>query len=330
MLLTKSLLLNHLRVIIPKQCRCKLSLANATRHSSSLPGNVVVIGSFKDKILKPDIKAIEETSETRHSIESANLVRGLNQPKPLHKEAVTVWVDDFKQEVPKFDRSASLHPNVFDVHPRMDILHEVVRWQERYREVDYAWTRTRAEMGRGKRKPWPQKGTGRVRQGSSTPPHWKRGGIAHGPRGPVSLYYKPNDSVLTNGLTIALTVKQIQNDLIIADSMDIPLASEQYFNNLLLNRSIPDSTCLFVHRDQMCPVELGVLLNKKKSHNLMPLSALNVWSILKHDKLVLSLDVLDELEEKIVWQQTKYEWLGRPHNFYRDMPGTKYAEEKIL
>jgi len=327
-MLAKRLLLHPFRTL-PKQCQCKLSLSNAEKQSS-LPGNLVVIGSFKEKILKQDTFAEEPPCTNQHGFELAKNVRCLKQPTAKHKEAVPVWVDDFKEEVPRFDRCASLHPSVFDVHPRMDILHEVTRWQERYREVDYAWTRTRAEMGRGKRKPWPQKNTGRVRQGSSTPPHWKRGGIAHGPRGPVSLYYKPHDSILTYGLTIALTVKRIQNDLIVADSMDIPLASEQYFNNLLLNRSIPDLTCLFVHRDQMCPVELGVLLNKKKVHNLMPLSALNVWSILKHDKLVLSLDVLDELEEKIIWQQNRYDWLGKPHNFYKDMPGTKYANETVV
>lgn len=324
-MLTKRLFFKHQLKQVTKECCCKLSLSFPSAQST-LPPNLVVIGSFKEKILKNDvdIKELENTTPVP-SIESANNVRSLQHATSKHKTAVPVWVDDFMEEMPKFDRAASLHPAVFDVHPRMDILHEVVRWQERYREVDYAWTRTRAEMGRGKKKPWPQKGTGKVRQGSSTPPHWKKGGIAHGPRGPISLYYKPNDSVLTQGLTVALTVKLIQNDLIVADSMDIPLASDSYFDNLLTERNIADSTVLYVHRDHECPIELGRLLEHKSAHNLMPLSALNVWSILKHDKLVLALDVLDELEEKIMWQQTKYEWLGKPHNFYRDMPGRKYA-----
>lgn len=309
-----------------KECCCCLSLSFSNAQST-LPPNLVIIGSIKEKnlIQNADISELEDTSIP--SIELANNVRSLQHATAKHKKPLQVWVDDFMGQTPKFDRAASLHPSVFDVHPRMDILHEVVRWQERYREVDYAWTRTRAEMGRGKKKPWPQKGTGKVRQGSTTPPHWKKGGISHGPRGPISLYYKPNDSVLTQGLTVALTVKLIQNDLIIADSMDIPLASDSYFSALLTERNIAHSTVLYVHRDHECPIEMGRLLEKNSTHNLMPLSALNVWSILKHDKLVLALDVLDELEEKILWQQTKYEWIGnKPHNFYKDMPGRKYAD----
>ena len=42
-------------------------------------------------------------------------------------------------------------------------------------------TLTRAEVSGGNQKPWRQKGTGRARQGSTRAPHWRHGGIAHGP-----------------------------------------------------------------------------------------------------------------------------------------------------
>src|SRR5436190_575856 len=40
---------------------------------------------------------------------------------------------------------------------------------------------TRSEVSGGNQKPWRQKGTGRARQGSTRAPHWRHGGIAHGP-----------------------------------------------------------------------------------------------------------------------------------------------------
>src|SRR6266436_6479744 len=42
-------------------------------------------------------------------------------------------------------------------------------------------TKTRSEVSGGNQKPWRQKGTGRARQGSTRAPHWRHGGIAHGP-----------------------------------------------------------------------------------------------------------------------------------------------------
>src|SRR5206468_9396017 len=42
-------------------------------------------------------------------------------------------------------------------------------------------TKTRRWVMGGNQKPWRQKGPGRARQGSTRAPHWRHGGIAHGP-----------------------------------------------------------------------------------------------------------------------------------------------------
>lgn len=42
-------------------------------------------------------------------------------------------------------------------------------------------TKSRSEVAGGGRKPYRQKGTGRARQGSTRAPHWRHGGIVHGP-----------------------------------------------------------------------------------------------------------------------------------------------------
>lgn len=44
-------------------------------------------------------------------------------------------------------------------------------------------TLTKGDVRGGGRKPWRQKGTGRARQGSTRNPHWRGGGVAHGPDG---------------------------------------------------------------------------------------------------------------------------------------------------
>lgn len=52
----------------------------------------------------------------------------------------------------------SLHPDVFGAMPRIDLIHQNVTWQRKYRYVSFAHTKVRSEVRGGGRKPWPQKG----------------------------------------------------------------------------------------------------------------------------------------------------------------------------
>merc|ERR1719347_157057 len=67
------------------------------------------------------------------------------------------------------------HPEVFGVYPRIDIIHDNLEWQRKYNVVNYAHCKSVHEMiymYGGGAKPWPQKGTGRARQGSTRAPQW--------------------------------------------------------------------------------------------------------------------------------------------------------------
>ena len=287
-----------------------------------LPSNLVLFGIAKDKqkILLPE--------DVSPPSDECPLIRKCINRMQKNRQPIRHWVDSLQNEVPEYTKAAELHPQVFGVHPRMDILHQVVTWQKRYREVEYSWARSRAEMGRGKKKPWPQKGTGRVRQGSRTAPGWKNGGIYRGPRGPKSHYYKLHDRVLFHGLTIALTVKLIQSDLILVEHSDIAASDEECLAQFVENRELTDNSMLFVHSEKNYPENLANVLETARTSSLMPSVALNVYSILKHDKLILPVEILDDLENKLLWTFYRYNWLGEPHNFYKDMPGSKNLKEE--
>jgi large subunit ribosomal protein L4 len=71
---------------------------------------------------------------------------------------------------------------VFAITPNIAVMHQVVTAQLAAARSGTHSTKTRAEVRGGGAKPWRQKGTGRARQGSIRAPHWRGGGVAHGPK----------------------------------------------------------------------------------------------------------------------------------------------------
>jgi large subunit ribosomal protein L4 len=75
-----------------------------------------------------------------------------------------------------------LAPAIFGIQPNVPVMHQVVTAQLAAARAGTHATKSRAEVSGGGAKPWRQKGTGRARQGSSRAPHWRGGGVAHGPQ----------------------------------------------------------------------------------------------------------------------------------------------------
>lgn len=95
--------------------------------------------------------------------------------------------------------------DVFNTTVRRDILHRVVRWQLAARQQGTHKTKTRSEVSGGGRKPRPQKGSGRSRQGTIRAGQWRGGGVIHGPV-PRSHAFKLLKNIRRLGLKSALSV----------------------------------------------------------------------------------------------------------------------------
>ncbi|KAF5400047.1 39S ribosomal protein L4 mitochondrial [Paragonimus heterotremus] len=127
-----------------------------------------------------------------------------------------------------------LHPDVFAVFPRLDLVHKNLYWQAHYRMVDWRCITTRAELPyRSNRKPWPQKGTGRARHGNRRTHIWVGGGQCKGPRGPESYFSILPRDVRLAGLLSMLTIKHAQDDLHIVDDMALSDSLEQQAKDIL-------------------------------------------------------------------------------------------------
>jgi len=78
-------------------------------------------------------------------------------------------------------KAVALPAALFDGTVNEDVLHRAVITYLSNQRQGTSNTLTRSEVSGGNQKPWRQKGTGRARQGSTRAPHWRHGGIAHGP-----------------------------------------------------------------------------------------------------------------------------------------------------
>lgn len=203
-----------------------------------------------------------------------------------------------------------LHPDIFACPPRMDLLHRNTKWQVLYKYINYDWAPTRAERPGGGRKPLPQKGTGYHRAGSIRAPQRKGGGVDHGPRGPLSKFYMLSESDRVHGLCIALSVKYAQKDLHIVDSLQIPSDEPEYLQDLLDTRFWGFSA-LFVDDTDRMPQNIALAANEVGHVNLMPVYGLNVYSMIKHETLVLTLRAVEKIEKKLLEKLNSSE-INRP------------------
>ncbi|HWC75549.1 MAG TPA: 50S ribosomal protein L4 [Gemmatimonadales bacterium] len=78
-------------------------------------------------------------------------------------------------------KAVTLPEALFDGTVNQDVLHRAVITYLSNQRQGTSDTKTRSEVSGGNQKPWRQKGTGRARQGSTRAPHWRHGGIVHGP-----------------------------------------------------------------------------------------------------------------------------------------------------
>lgn len=147
-------------------------------------------------------------------LEQLSLAKLANNPYIVTPEA---WVTTLSKVEHDNVDIIRLNPDIFRHAPRLDLLHRNVTWQLNYRNLQLTKQLTRAEMPGGGKKPWPQKKTGRAHVGSIRSPQFIRGGFAHGVRGPKTWFYMLPDAIRLKGLCVALTIKHIQNDLVIVD-----------------------------------------------------------------------------------------------------------------
>ena len=186
-----------------------------------------------------------------------------------------------------------LNENVFGIKPNEKIVHiALVNYMANQRQGT-ANTKTRAEVAGGGRKPWRQKGTGRARQGSIRAPQWIKGGIALGPK-PRSYKYTVNKKERQLAVKSVLSSKVLENELVVVDSLPLNDIKTKEIVKALSNLKVEGKALI------MLPEKNEKV--QKSARNIEGVKTtlvetINVYDLLKYNKLVVTEDAVKKLEE---------------------------------
>jgi len=186
-----------------------------------------------------------------------------------------------------------LKDEIFGIKPNETVVHSVlVNYMANQRQGTQS-TKTRAEVSGGGRKPWRQKGTGRARQGSIRAPQWIKGGIALGPK-PRCYKYRVNQKERSLAVKSVLSSKVLENELVVLDKIDFKEIKTKQMATAMKNLKIEGKT-LFVLPEKNENIQKSARNIEGVKTTLV--NTLNVYDLLKYNKLVITVDTAKKIEE---------------------------------
>lgn len=156
--------------------------------------------------------------------------------------------------------------------------------------------KTRAEVRGGGRKPFRQKGTGRARQGSIRAPHYTGGGIVFAPK-PRDYSYKIPKKMRRKALYSVLTSKVNDNELIVLDELKLDSYKTKEANEILNNINANKKAYVVIAENDD---KVYRSFRNIEGCNVEKANLINVYDLLKHDKLVITKDAINKLEEVFI------------------------------
>lgn len=190
---------------------------------------------------------------------------------------------------------AELPDEIFNVPVKSPVLHQVVKAQLAARRSGTACVKNRSDIIGSGRKLYRQKGTGRARKGNIKSPLLRGGGIVFGPH-PRSYAQKVPKKVRKLALKMALSSKLQDNELMVVDQFDLPEIKTKNFVDAI--RSLEANKALIVTIKQDNNLELSS--RNVPGVKVMRCEGLNVYDILKYDKLILVEEALKGIEGRLL------------------------------
>jgi large subunit ribosomal protein L4 len=163
------------------------------------------------------------------------------------------------------------------------------------RRAGTASVKHRSDVKGSTRKLYKQKGTGRARRGDIKSPLLRGGGSIFGPN-PRSYSYKVPKKVRKQALKMALTCKIQENNLLVLDKLALEGSKTKNFISVLGNLQVKKALIVIETANENLELSSRNIPDIK----VMKCEGLNVYDILKYEKLILLEPSIKSIEGRLL------------------------------
>jgi large subunit ribosomal protein L4 len=186
--------------------------------------------------------------------------------------------------------------DVFEARVNEGLVQRYVTMQLAARRGGNAATKqNKGDLHGSNKKPWKQKGTGRARSGNTRSPIWRGGMTVFGP-GPRSYTFTLSKKSKKLALKSVLTERFASKSIAVVDSIVLEQPKTKDAAAILQKLSLPSKT-LFILSEKNQNFQLAV--RNLPDTNVLLVDGLNVFDLLKHDKIVCTKDALEKIGERL-------------------------------
>jgi large subunit ribosomal protein L4 len=200
-------------------------------------------------------------------------------------------VDLQNQKVGELD----LADKVFAAEVNEALLYEAVRHYQAGQRAGTHKTKVRSEVAGSGKKLWKQKGTGRARMGSIRSPLWRHGGTVHGPV-PRDYSYKLPRKMVLGALRAALTAKLRDGELKVVQGFTLADHKTKTMRGVLDHLEAKRKVLLVDNGENR---NLQLSSRNLEGVTLVPTREVNVYHLLRHDRVLLSQAAAAKLSEAL-------------------------------
>ncbi|GMV64010.1 MAG: 50S ribosomal protein L4 [Parvibaculum sp.] len=190
--------------------------------------------------------------------------------------------------------TVDLTDEVFALEPRADILHRMVAWQLAKRQAGTHKTKGRSEIALTGKKFVKQKGSGGARHGDRKAPQFRGGGKAFGPVVRSHAFDLPK-KVRALALRHALSSKAKSDNLIVLDAAKLAEPKTKAAKDAFAKLGL---TSVLVIDGAELDQNFALAARNLPKVDVLPVQGINVYDILRHEKLVLTKAALESLEAR--------------------------------
>jgi len=190
--------------------------------------------------------------------------------------------------------SIELSDDVFGLEPRTDLIARMIRFQLAKRRAGTHAVKNRADIARTGKKMYKQKGTGGARHGSARVPQFRGGGRAFGPQVRSHAHELPK-KVRALALRHALSAKLRDGGLVVWDGASFDAGKTKALKASF--EKIGLTSALIIDGAGVQESFARAARNIPQI-DVLPVAGINVYDIIRREKLVLTKAAVDALEAR--------------------------------